>query len=414
MSSIIDSLDERRTGVIAQATELAKRGVAEGRDLSADEQSSFDKMIAEAEGISSRMAAIAEGEQRSRDIEESFRGSGKRESEQRALNDGAFGKWMRDARVGDVFDLERRHGDEARAIANRGLNVEQRVMSATLGAGPSSVYSTLWEYAVQSSQILQAGVQIINTADGNTLPMPKATVHATGASAAAAANLTANDATLATTDLAVAKEAYLTSVPNELLADATFDIEGYLARSAGRELGRRISFRASLAVTAGYTVTGVVGPTGTASGTLGNQASAGQGGDTLIDLFHSVIPEYRSSAAWLMGDGTAALVRKLKTTAGDYVWERSLQVGNPATIEGKPIFIDPFLPTYTGVPATDTTKRVIYFGDFSSLAVRIAGGLRFERSVEAGFANDTTYFRAIVRTGAAVLDPNAVKFLILS
>lgn len=414
MSSILDSITQRRDTLVVQSTELAQKAVAEGRSLSADEATKFDQMIAEVEALDSRRASIAAGEQRARDIEESFKPTGGKSEQRTGLNDGSFGKWMRDARVGDVFDLERRHGDEARAIANRGQNVEERVMSATLGLGPSSVYSTLWEYAVQGSQILQAGVQIINTADGNTLPMPKATVHATGASAAAAANLTASDATLATTDLSVAKEAYLTSVPNELLQDATFDIEGYLARAAGRELGRRISFRASAAVTAGYTVTGVTGPTGSASGTLGAQGTAGQGGDVLIDLFHSVIPEYRSSAAWLMGDGTAALVRKLKTTAGDYVWERSIQVGNPSTIEGKPIYIDSFLPAYTGVPATDSTKRVIYFGDFSSLAVRIAGGLRFERSVEAGFANDTTYFRAIVRTGAAVLDPNAVKFLILS
>lgn len=411
MSSLLESLTDAREALLVKTSKLAEAAAKESRQLTVEESTAFDQMVAEVEAIDGRRSAIAEGEKRAREIEESFKPN--TEQKQRG-GESAFGKWTREARIGDGYDLERAHGDEARAIANRGRGIEQRVMSATLGLGPSSVYSTLWEYAVASSQILQAGVQIINTADGNTLPMPKATVHATGASAAAAANLTASDATLATTDLAVIKRAYITSVPNELLQDATFDIEGYLARAAGRELGRLISSVASTAVTAGYTVTGVTGPTGTASGTLGAQGTAGQGGDVLIDLFHSVIPEYRTTAAWLMGDLTAALVRKLKTTAGDYVWERSLQVGDPATIEGKPIYIDPFLPAYTGVPATDSTKKVIYFGDFSSLAVRIAGGLRFERSVEAGFSNDTTYFRAIVRTGAVALDPNAVKFLQLS
>lgn len=410
MSTIIDGLTQRREGLITQATALAQRGITEGRDLTVEENTAFDAMIAEAEGIGKRMLGIAEGEQRARDIDASFRGSNQ-EKEQREKVEGAFGKWAREARVGDGFDLEREVGAEARAIANRGRGIEERAMSATGGLGPNSVYSQLWEYAVAGSQILQTGVQIINTADGNTLPMPRVTVHATGASAAASAPITASDATINTVDLAVVKDGYITYVPTELLKDATFDIEGYLARAAGRELGRKISARASAALTAGFTVTGVTGPTGTASGTLGAQATANQGGDVLIDLFHSVIPEYRTSAAWLMGDMTAALVRKLKDSQGNYVWEKSIQLGDPATIEGKGVYIDPFMPAYTGVPATDSTKKVIYFGDFSALAVRIAGGLRFERSSEYAFGNDQVAFRALVRAGAVALDPNAVKFL---
>lgn len=413
MSTVLETLGTRREGIITQAQSLAQQAVTEGRDLSADEVQKFDAMFAEADGLAKRMAAIAEGEQRSRDIEESYRGSS-RESERKHEVEGAFGKWVREARMGEGFDIPNERGAEARAIANRGRGVEDRAMSATLGAGPHSVYSQLWEYAVQGSQILQSGVTIINTADGNTLPMPSVTAHATGASAAASANITAGDAVLATSNLTVTKYGYITYVPNELLQDVTFDIEGYLSRAAGRELGRKISNVASLAVTAGYTVTGVTGPTGAASGTLGNQLSASQGADTLIDLFHSVLPEYRSNASWLLGDSTAALVRKIKDSTGNYIWERSIQVGNPPTIEGRPIYIDPFLPAYTGVPATDSTKRIVYFGDFSSLAVRIAGGIRFERSTEAAFGADQTAFRAIVRTGAVALDANAVKFLILS
>jgi HK97 family phage major capsid protein len=411
MSQIIDDLAVRRDGLLKNATQIAQKGVTENRDLSVEEQTSFDQYLAESDGIGKRMTAIHEGEQRAKDIEISFRGSSKDVS---STGEGVFGKWARESRMGDAFDLQREFGAEQRAVANRGRTFETRAMSATLGAGPSSVYSQLYEYAVATSQVLQAGVMIINTADGNTLPMPKVTVHATGASAAANAAITATDATLATTDLSVTKDGYLTLVPNELLSDATFDVEGYLARAAGRELGRKIGQKAVAAITAGFTVTGVTGPTGAASGTLGAQASAGQGADLLIDLFHSVLPEYRTNSSWLMGDGTAGLVRRLKDSLGQYVWERSLQVGDPALIEGRPIYIDPFLPVYTGVPATDSTKKIIYFGDFSALAVRIAGGVRFERSSESGFANDQTAFRAIVRSGAVALDPNAVKFLILS
>ena len=42
---------------------------------------------------------------------------------------------------------------------------------------------------------------------------------------------------------------------------------------------------------------------------------------------------------------------------------------------------------------------------------RIAGGIRFERSNDYAFGNDQIAYRALVRTGAAVMDVNAVKFL---
>ena len=60
------------------------------------------------------------------------------------------------------------------------------------------------------------------------------------------------------------------------------------------------------------------------------------------------------------------------------------------------------------------TKKIVYFGDWSALKVRIAGGLRFERSNDYAFGNDQVAFRAVVRSGAVVVDPNAVKYLVLT
>ena len=410
MSSIADTLMERRGALIKQAQDLATKGVTEGRDLTIEEQTSFDQMIAEAEKLDQRAKAIADGESRAKDLEDSFRKVTGHTPEARQETDGAFETWLRGVRDGGPqgFDLTVEKGAAQRAISSHG---EARAMSATGGIGKSSVYSRLWEYAVESSQLLQAGVTIIETSDGNTLPLPRVTAHATGASAAANAPISASDAAITTVDLAATKHGYLTYVPNELLTDATFDIEGYLARAAGRELGNIIAAIGATVIQSGFTVTGVTGPTGAASGTFGAQATAGQGADLLIDLFHSVLPAYRSAASWLMSDSVAAMIRKFKNTQGDYVWQPPIVAGNPDLIIGRSVYIDPNLPDFTATPSADSGEKVIYFGDFSALAIRIAGGLRFERSTEAGFANDQTAFRALVRTGAAVVDPNAVKFL---
>lgn len=405
--SVAQTMMERRATIAKQAQEIAQKAVAEGRDLSADEAASFDKMMAEVDGLAARAQKIIEDEQRAADIEESFRKSGGREVVGGQPSGSEFGEWARSARVGDSYDIAPVHGAERRALqAFR----EQRAMT-TGGTATKGVYSQLWEYAVAGSQILQAGAEVINTTDGNSLPMPRVTVHATGASAAANAAITASDATIDTVALSVIKRGYLTLVPTELVQDATFDIEGYITRAAGRELGKIINAVAAAAVIAGFTVSGAVGPGSTASGTFGAQGTAGQGGDLLITLFHSVLPEYRGNAAWLMNDTFAAAVRKLKTTAGEYPWERSLIAGNPAAIDGRPVFTDPNLPSFTGTPATDSGAKGIYFGDFSALKVRVAGGLRFERSNDYAFGNDQIAYRALVRTGAAVIDANAVKFL---
>lgn len=406
--SIADELMERRAALIIKAQETARKGVAEDRDLTVEEQTAFDQMIAEADRLATRAKAIAEGEGRARDLEESFRSATGREfgAERGGDQPTGLGKWAREARVGDVFDLAPVQGAEKRAMTARG---ESRAMSATGGVGADGVYGQLWEYAIAGSQLLQAGVDVINTADGNSLPFPVATVHSKtgmpGGDDVVPANATigTSDATLTTVQSTVSKYAFLTLVPSELVQDVTFDLEGYIAKSAGRELGRRVARVASQAAVTGFNVAGVSAVAGTGT-SLGTQSNPGQGSDVLVNLFHSVLPEYRTNASYVMADPTAAIVRNLKASTGEPVWQPSLTAGNPDLILGKSVYIDPNLPS----PAL--SAKSIYFGDWSALKVRIAGGLRFERSNEYAFNADQVAFRAIVRTGSITVDPNAVKF----
>jgi HK97 family phage major capsid protein len=399
--SLYESVKARYDACIAQATELAQKGVNEARNLSVEEKNTFDGLMTEAEGLAERMKSIAEGEQRARDIEESFRGS-ESGREQRQAPASDFGKWARESRAGDVHDLAPVLGAERRA-ATAVRAGESRAMStgAAGGLGNDGVYGLLWEYAVAGSQLLQAGVDVINTADGNTLPLPAVTAHATGASAAANAPITASDAGLTIVNLSVTKYGYLTLVPSELIQDATFDLDGYLARAAGREMGKIVTTVASTAAIAGFTVSGATAPTASVASPTGGVFS-----DALIDLFHSVLPEYRTNAAFVMNDVWAAVVRKTKDGSGQYVWERSLVPGNPGMIDGRGVYADSGMPT-----AKTSGTKPVYFGDWSALKVRIAGGIRYQRSDDYAFGDDQIAFRAAVRTGAAVVDPNAVKFL---
>ncbi|NYD43938.1 phage major capsid protein [Nocardioides panaciterrulae] len=405
MTSVADQLMERRAALVKDMQNLASGAVQEGRDLSSEEQSKFDAMNAEVDALATRAQSIIDGETRAKELEDSFRKVTGREPEERGNDaESEFAKWARDESRG-AYDIPAVRGLLTRLTESRRAE-ESRDMSGAGGLGKAGVYGQLWEYALAASELLQAGVTLFDTSDGNTIPMPKATAHADVDGAVLNPNdpVVESDSTITTVDLSVSKYGFITNVPNELIQDATFDLEGYLARNAGRRLGNKVAAIAAAAAASGFTTAGVTSPAGVLTN-LGSQDTAGQGSDLLIDLFHSVLPAYRTGAMFGMNDQAAAVVRKLKTSTGEPVWQPALVAGDPDMVLGKPVKI---VPEFDGFAAS---KKPIFFGDWSALYVRIAGGLRFERSTDAGFENDQTKFRGIVRTGSVAIDPNAVKHL---
>lgn len=76
--------------------------------------------------------------------------------------------------------------------------------------------------------------------------------------------------------------------------------------------------------------------------------------DDVIALYSSVKAEYRKSSVRLMNDETAMALRKLKDSAGNYLWRDS-----DDTILGKKVIISEFMPS------AETGNKPIAFGDFS-------------------------------------------------
>ena len=136
-----------------------------------------------------------------------------------------------------------------------------------------------------------------------------------------------------------------------------------------------------------------LGVTGTAS--LSGAFTA----DNLIDLYYSVIAPYRNSrsAGWLAKDSTLATARKLKDTTNQYLWAPGL-AGAGDTILGKPVITDP------NVAAVALSAKSLAFGDLSAYYVRLAGGIRFERSDDFAFQSDLVTFRCIVRGDGILVD----------
>ena len=72
------------------------------------------------------------------------------------------------------------------------------------------------------------------------------------------------------------------------------------------------------------------------TGTSGGFGADPNGANKLIDLVHKLKAGYRRNAVWLMNKKTAGEVRKLKDTAGRFVWVDSLQAGMPSSLLDMP------------------------------------------------------------------------------
>jgi HK97 family phage major capsid protein len=130
--------------------------------------------------------------------------------------------------------------------------------------------------------------------------------------------------------------------------------------------------------------------------------------DEVIDLYHSVTSPYRINGAWIMNDATLKEVRQLKDSNNQYLWQPSLQQGNPDILLGSPVATDPNIETIA------TAKKVMAFGDMSKYFIREVQGIQVDRSVDYAFANDLVTFRFIYRADGDLLDTNAVKRMVMA
>ncbi|TDO52622.1 HK97 family phage major capsid protein [Kribbella sp. VKM Ac-2527] len=405
-SMIITKLRERRAELIKNAETVSATADAYNRNLSSGEQRVFDEAMGEIDQIDQRMTSLAEGEQRVKDIESSFAGIAGRPAErgapgpQDAELDKAFRSALLAKNPAPIDIAPTRRGYSWPGIERRDL-----LKTTATQALPTSVYDRIFTHMVEHSAVLRAGATVVNTDTGETLAVPKSTAFSTAALTAEAGSITESDPTLAVVNLGAYKYAAFFQVSSELATDGHADLLGFLSRQAGEALA--LAYGAHLMTGTGSgqptgavttATAGITGPTGTAS-SFGTQATAGQGTDLLNSLYGSVAEPYTLSpaTAFLLRNATKTAIANLKTSAGEIVGTQYL-AQSPA-----PFLVDP------NVAAMGASAESVVFGDWSRYVVRIAGGLRFERSDDFAFQNDLVSFRAIIRLDGALVDANALK-----
>lgn len=396
MNNEMQRLHEARLRAWNEIRAISDAAAAEARDFTAEDEAAWSKGNADIEAIDSRLGALLDAEKRTADIEAAL---------------AKYGPVEAPAAAAPTTE------DELRALGRGELRrvdvpAERRDLtkgSATAGGNtvPTSFFGQVWEHMIESSAILQAGATVINTASGENLEIPVTTSHSSGALIAEGGSLTESDPAFAKRTLGAYKYGLSIQVSSELVADTGFDLLGYLARQAGRAVGNTLGTDL-ITGNASSKPSGIV-QTASTGVTGGTTVSGAFTADNLIDLHYSVIAPYRASnsCAWIMRDATLGAVRKLKDSQNQYLWQPGLQVGAPDVLLGKPVYTDP------NVAAVATSAKSVIFGDISTYYVRLAGGVRFERSDDFAFQNDLVTFRAIVRGDGILADQTgAVKVFV--
>jgi HK97 family phage major capsid protein len=419
-TALLTRMRDQRLSCWEKCKEISGKAFEEKRALTADEQRQWDAWDEEMTTIDTQVQTIDAGEKRQLATESAISGIlGQREVTGSALQQLPGMSFEQEAEefralvkkpAGEGIDLRWPTTFERRMLGNPGY--EYRALTDASVPMPTSFIHQLYTYLVDTSSIRQAGATVISTTTGESILVPRATAEGAALWTAEGGALSASDPTLGSITLGSHKLGKLIQVSKELATDVGFDLVGYLAQSSGRNIGvlTNAAYVSGTGTTqpTGIISASIIGLTGAAGagGTVGLPTATGgdYGVDYFVDLYHSIIPQYRPRASWMMLDSTIKYVRKLKDTLGRFIWEPSLQAGVPDTILGKPVYANPAFPTFGA-----GTNGVIAFGDFSAYYIRDLTPLRFERSDEYAFGTDQISFRALMRTDGNLVDTNAVK-----
>ena len=231
----------------------------------------------------------------------------------------------------------------------------------------------------------------IQTSTGNKIEIPTVDDSTTkGAVVAGSTAMTSGTAvTYATSDLVFYKiTSHIATIANELIQDAAFDVVKHVMDMQFKRLYRGLNY---------YFTTGTSGSHPVGINNLSTKgvdaAKRGLTRNNLVDLIYSVNRAYRQGAVFMMNDATVGYIRKLLVATTDVdirpLWQDSMQVGEPARLEGYPVIVNP------DVADINQYDRSVFFGDFKRYWIAEALPMKLVRMDE--------YYKPSDQVGLAVL-----------
>lgn len=379
-------LRQERAKLVADARKLIDNAEAESRSLSAEEQETWDRLMADADKLKEKIDAEERKEYQAlveQELTTSKRKVAPFKPESRI--EGSFSDALRSWFLHGT-KYSRSTATELDNAAQWGVNLYSPSLSLNLRALTKGTNAD-GGFTVPTGFVNELNVQlkyyapfrnfvrVITTENGIDLPWPK--VDDTGNKAVIIGEgvdlQEQNNNTFASVTLKAFKySSKLIKVSTELLRDNAVNLESYLADAIANRIGRAQEEHALVGDNTGKPQ-GLV-PASSLGVTLASQTPTY---DEIVDLIHSVDPAYRQRGAFVMHDTFLAKLRKLKDSNGQPLWQPGMVNGQPDTIFGYPYFISNSLDDGVGL-----SEKPCVFGDLSQYVWRDVGTVEIQRSTE--------------------------------
>jgi len=377
---------EQRQRAWDAAKALLDTAAAEKRDLTSEEEASYSKMNEELNERAARIEALKADVVREAKIEAATRDLVSQVRTEKA----------------QTFDA-----DVIRSMARgetRGYTFEQRdvVKTSTGSPVPTSFYNQVIEQARLVGPMLETSTTL-RTAGGENLQIPSQAGWSTAAITGEGTAIAESDPTFNSfITLGAYKYSFLVQLSRELIEDSGVDILAFLATQTGNALGFKVNNDLTVG-TGSAQPNGIV--TAAASAVTGTASGPTFTADNLIDLAYSLDGSARRlpGVGWMMNTASLGVVRKLKDNNGAYIFSPALADGNDRVLS-YPVYENPAMASNASA-----TKSVI-FGHLPSYYVRMAGGLRLDRSDDFAFSADLVTFRASMRVDGNLPQTSHIKF----
>ncbi len=236
------------------------------------------------------------------------------------------------------------------------------------------------------------------------IPTLDSTVHAISATAIAdwipeGSAIPEDNDTFSQYDFEAYKLASIAKLHVHFLEDKQFDIEKYLVRDFARRFGKTEE-NAFINGDGNGCPTGILNSTNGADIGVTALSATAVTLDEIMKLFHSVKPEYREKAVWVMSDTTALSLRTLKQNGENYLWPE-----NSTNLLGRPVVISNNMPTIAA------GNKPIAFGDFSYYWIVERMPLTIRVLFEKYVLSQLKGYLGYERLDGKLIRPEAIKVL---
>lgn len=190
-----------------------------------------------------------------------------------------------------------------------------------------------------------------------------------------------------------------------LVEDSAVDVESALPRWYGEAWGVQEDY-AILKGTGNGMPLGILEDTDvTGTYYVETSTSGAVKADDLIDLAYGLEEQYAANAKWVTSRTNLKSVRKLKDSAGDYLWKPGLANGEPDTLLGYPVVQNSWAPTITA------TYYPFVFGDLKRYILGERKQMTFIVIREKYIEELKIGYMGHVRVGGQVAIPRAFRVL---